>query len=62
MDSEVSSYRGTSPVRKRSSLGPSSKPMPMVLGGSWGGGRVLMGEVPLYALTLHWRAKGDSKA
>ena len=41
-------YRGTSLTRKRTPLGPYSRPMPRVLGGSWGGGRFLMGEVPLY--------------
>ena len=40
--------RGTSPIRKHIPLGPFSRPMPMVLRGSWGGGRVLMGELPLY--------------
>jgi hypothetical protein len=29
-------------------LGPYRRPMPRVLGGSWEGGRFLMGEVPLY--------------
>ena len=41
-------YRGTSLIRKRSHPGPYRRPMPRVLGGSWGGGRFLMGEVPLY--------------
>jgi len=27
---------------------PNRRPMPRVLGGSWGGGRFLMSEVPLY--------------
>jgi hypothetical protein len=40
-------YRGTSPIRKRTPLGPYRRPMPRVVGGSWGGGRCLMGEVPL---------------
>ena len=37
-------YRGTSPPP----LGPYRRPMPRVLGGSEGGGRFLMGEIPLY--------------
>ena len=41
-------YRGTSLERKRNPLGPYRRPMPRVLGVSKGGGRVLMGEVPLY--------------
>ena len=32
----------------RNPLGTYRRPMPRVLGGSWGGGRFLMGEVPLY--------------
>jgi len=43
-------YRGTSLIRKRTPLGPYRRPMPRVLGGSWGGGRFLMGEVPLYSV------------
>ena len=41
------SYRGTSLARKQPPLGPYPRPMPSVLGGSSGGGRFLMGEVPL---------------
>jgi len=41
-------YRGTSLIRKRSPLGPYRRAIPRVLGGSEGGGRFLMGEVPLY--------------
>ena len=44
-------YRGTSFTGKRTSLGPYRRPMPRVLGGSWGGGRFLMGEVPLKVKT-----------
>ena len=40
-------YRGTSLTKKRTPLGPYGRPMPRVLVGSWGGGRFLMGEVPL---------------
>ena len=32
---------------KRTPLGPYSRPMPRVVGGSQGGGRFFMGEVPL---------------
>ena len=42
-------YRGTSHTIKRVPPGPCRRPMPRVLGGSWGRGGVLMGEVPLYA-------------
>ena len=45
-----SKYRGTSLIRKRTPLGPYRRPVPWVLGGSWGGERFLMGEVPQYAL------------
>jgi len=38
-------------------LGPYSRAMPRALGGSWGGGQVLMSEVPLYALGLGRRTK-----
>jgi len=41
-------YRGTSLIRKRTPLGPYRRPVPRVLGVSHGGGRFLMGEVPLY--------------
>ena len=44
---EKVTYRGTSLTRKRTPLGPHRRPMPRVLGGSWGGGRFLMGEVTL---------------
>jgi hypothetical protein len=39
-------YRGTSLAIKRNTLGPYTRPMPRVLGGSQVGGRCLMGEVP----------------
>ena len=38
---EVDTHRGTSLLRERISLGPYRRPMPRVLGDSWGGGRVL---------------------
>ena len=41
-------YRSTSLIRRRIPLGPYRRPMPRVLGRSWGGGHFLMGEVPLY--------------
>ena len=44
-------YRGTSLKRKRTPLGPYRSPMHRVLGGSKGGGRFLMGEVPLQGCT-----------
>ena len=40
-------YRGTSLTRKRTPLGPYSRPMPRVVWVSQGGGRFLMGEIPL---------------
>ena len=36
---------GASLTGKRTPLGPYRRPMPRVLGGSWGGGRFLMSEV-----------------
>ena len=42
-------YRGTLVTGKRTPLGPYRRPMSRVLGGSRGGGRFLMGEVPLYS-------------
>ena len=43
-----SNYRGTSLIRNRHPLGPYRRPLPRVLvGGSYGDGRFLMGEVPL---------------
>ena len=44
-------YIGTSLARIRALLGPCRRPVPRVLGGALGGGRFLMGEVPLYAMT-----------
>ena len=49
-------YRGTSLIRIRTPLGPYRRPMPRVLGGSQGGGRFLMGEVPLHE-SLSGRAR-----
>ena len=45
-------YRGASLIRNRLLLGPYSSPVPRGLGWSWGGGRFLMGEVPLYSQHL----------
>ena len=42
------SYKGPSPIRKHSHLGTYSWPMPRLLEESYGGGRFVMGEVPLY--------------
>ena len=39
-------YRGISPIRKRNPLGPFSRTMPGILGGSYGGGQFLVIEVP----------------
>ena len=39
---------GTSLIRNTPLLGPYSRTIPRVLGGSYGGGRFLMNEVPLY--------------
>ena len=46
--SKVPLYRDTSLIRNRLSLGPYSRPMPRALWWSYGGGRFLMSEVPLY--------------
>ena len=46
-DGALPPYRGTWLSRKCTSLGPYHGPMPRVLGGSWEGGRFLMGEVTL---------------
>ena len=40
-------YKGTSLTGNRNPLGPCRRPMPRVLGGSYGVGRFLVGEVPL---------------
>ena len=44
---EMGIYRGTSLIRNCPPVGPYRRPMPRVLGGSWVGGRCLMGEAPL---------------
>ena len=44
----ASAYRCILLIRKRTPLGLYRRPMLRVLGGSEGGGRFLMGEVPLY--------------
>ena len=44
-------HRWTSLIRKRLPLGPYSRPEPRALRRSKGGGRFLMGEVPLYRWT-----------
>ena len=45
--SRCSPHRATSLMRKRIPLGPYRRPVPRVIGGSWGGGRFLVGEVAL---------------
>ena len=40
-------YRGASLTKKRTPLGPYSRPMPRAVRGSKGGRRFLMSEVPL---------------
>ena len=47
VNQNIDRYRGTSLTRKRNPLGPYRRPVPRVLGGSYGGGRFLLGEVPL---------------
>ena len=47
----LSRYRGTLLIRNSALLGPYRRPMPRVLGGSWGGGRSRFGEVPLYGMS-----------
>ena len=42
-------YGGTSLIQNATPLGPYRRPMPGVAGGFQGGGRFLMGEVPLYS-------------
>ena len=42
-------YRGTSLARKCTPLGPYRRPLAGVLGGSWGGGHFVIGEISLYA-------------
>ena len=49
LTSEAPLYRGTSLTKQRTPLGPYRRLMPRVLRGSEGGGRFLMGEVPLNA-------------
>ena len=45
---ERRALQGYLTYKKPRPLGPYSRTMPTVLGGSYGGGRFLMGEVPLY--------------
>ena len=44
----ITDCRGTSLIRNSALLGPYRRPMPRVIGGSWGGGCFLTSEVPLY--------------
>ena len=52
--------RGTSLTGKCTTLGPYCRPMPRVLGGSYGGGRFFMGEVPLYRSISYIQVISDS--
>ena len=59
-------YTGASLTRKRNPLEPYRRPVPRVLGGPEGGGRFLMGEVPLYAAWAGragtgWSTRGSSE-
>ena len=54
-------YRGTSLTKKRTPLGPYSRPMPRVPGWSWAGGCFLMSEVPLYAYSPAPSVYGNGK-
>ena len=46
----AATYRGTTLIRERLTLGPYRRPMLRVVGGSQGVGRFLVGEEPLYSL------------
>jgi len=54
----VPQYRGTSLIRNTPLLGPHSRTIHGVLWWSYGGGRFLMSEVPLYAELVHARGRG----
>ena len=57
-------YRGTSLISKRTPLGSYRRPMPRVVGGSYGVGRFPIGEVPLYSGRLfcgRGRPRGQKK-
>ena len=58
-----SQYRGTAPIRNQPPLGPYRRPMPRVLEGSQGGGRLLMSKVPLYhaVRVLHVSKNGKAR-
>ena len=45
-------YRDTSLIRNQPPVGPYRRPTPRVLGGSWGDGRFLMGEVSLHTAAV----------
>ena len=45
---EGGQHRGTSLIRNRHPAGPYRRPMPRALGVSWGDGRFLTSELPLY--------------
>jgi len=52
--------RGSSPMIKRTPLGPYRRPMPGVLRGAWGFGCFLIGELSLY-LPANSRRPGSPK-
>ena len=56
---ETKFYRGTSITRNRYPLGTYCRPIPRVRGGSYGSGRVLISEVPLYAGASLCAMRGD---
>ena len=51
----------TSDIRKRTPLGPFRRPRPRVLGGSYGGRRFHMGEVPMKSrlIQIEWFPERD---
>ena len=53
-------YRGTSLIRNCAPLGPYSRTMPRVLGGSLGGGRFLMSQIPLYQIRVQESSRAHS--
>ena len=56
-----SQWRDTTLIRTVPPLGTYRRPMPRVLGGSKGGGRFLMGEVPLYSKDIRRETSGTPK-
>ena len=58
--SEVALYRNASLIRNRTPLGPYHSLVPMVLEESEGGGRFLMGKVPLQVYVQTSRAVAET--